>query len=352
MVTIKEIAKMAKVSTATVSYVLNDPSRVSEETREKVMKIVKKFNYNPNSIAKSLKIKKTNTIGIITEDVTVFTAPEIIDGIEEYAENRNYHIILNNIRLFKRIGNQYKDTAKFAKVIADVTNVLTSRQVEGIIYVGAHCRDVTGVIGDISIPVAYTYCYTTADVGIAVNYNDEAAACRATEYLITKKHQKIGIITGRMDSMQTHDRLKGYQKALYEQNLLFNPQYMKVGDWERESGYRAGKELLSLPDPPTAIFAMNDLMAGGVIDAANEAGLHIPQDLSLVGFDNRECSYSYTPKLSTMALPLNEMGKICAQKLIDRINNRAGNRQKTDQVKLQCELIERDSVSLNRREGI
>ncbi len=349
MVTIKEIAKMAKVSTATVSYVLNDPSRVSEETREKVMKVVKKLNYNPNSIAKSLKIKKTNTIGIITEDVTVFTAPEIIDGIEEYAENHNYHIILNNIRLFKRIGNKYKDTAKFSKVIADVTNVLASRRVEGIIYVGAHCRDVTGVIGDLSIPVAYTYCYTTNNGAIAVNYDDEAAAYRITEYLIEKKHQKIAIITGLLDSMQCQDRLKGYQRALYERNLLFNPQYMKVGDWERESGYQAAKELLSLPDPPTAIFAMNDLMAGGVIDAANEAGIRIPEALSLVGFDNRECSYSYTPKLTTIALPLNEMGKVCAQKLLDRINNPGEDRQETEQIKLECELIERDSVAVNRR---
>jgi Transcriptional regulators len=344
MATIKEIAKLANVSTATVSYVLNDSAKISEETRERVLRVIEQANYKPNSIAKSLKVKKTDTIGIITEDITVFNTPEIIDGIDECAEQSNYHIILENVRLYKRIGNNYKDTSKFAGIIQEITSVLLSKQVEGIIYIGAHCRDVSGLIEKLPVPVVYTYCYTSHESDISVNYDDESAAYEITQYLIRKNHKEIGIITGLIDSIQCQERLKGYQRALYEHNILFNPEYLKSGNWERESGYTAGKELLALGDHcPTAFFALNDLMAGGVIDAAEEFGLNIPGDLSLVGFDNRECSYSYTPKLTTMGLPLNKMGIKAAEILIELITNQGrSNHGKT--VKLQCELFERQSV--------
>jgi LacI family transcriptional regulator len=344
MATIKEIARLANVSTATVSYVLNDSAKISEETRERVLRVIEQANYKPNSIAKSLKVKRTDTIGIITEDITVFNTPEIIDGIDEYAEQSNYHIILENVRLYKKIGNNYQDTSKFAGIIQEITGVLLSKQVEGIIYVGAHCRDVSGLIDKLAVPVVYVYCYTRDESDIAVNYDDELAAYELTKYLLGMNHRKIGIITGLMGSVQCQDRLKGYQRALYEHNILFNPEYMKIGNWERESGYTAGKELLLLSQRPTAIFALNDLMGGGIIDAAGELGLNIPKDLSLVGFDNRECSFSYTPKLTTMALPLNEMGKKSAEVLINQITNHDTMHYSKD-LKIRCELIVRQSVA-------
>lgn len=343
MVTIKEIAKMANVSPSTVSHVLNNTAKISGETKERVMKVVRQYNYKPNSIAKSLKMKKTNIIGVITEDITVFNTPEIINGINEYVEKCDYHMILNNIMLFKKIGNNYKDTSKYSKLISGVTDILLSKQVEGIIYVGSHCRDVTDLIVNLDIPIIFTYCYSTNTFHISINYDDEAAAYEITKYLIRMNHKKIGLITGRMDSLQCHNRLKGYCRALFENNILFNPQYLKNGDWEREAGYILGRELLTIEDRPTAIFSMNDVMAGGVIDAANELGLRIPADISLVGFDNRECSYSYTPKLTTMALPLNEMGRMSAEILIKLINKEIDVKENSLQIK--CKLLERDSVA-------
>ncbi|HBR28110.1 MAG TPA: LacI family transcriptional regulator [Firmicutes bacterium] len=343
MATIKEIAKLANVSTATVSYALNDPSKISEETRAKVMRVVEQVNYRPNSIAKSLKVKRTNAIGVITEDITVFNTPEIINGIGECAEEHNYHIILENIRLYKRIGNNYQDTSKFTGVIKDTTSVLMSKQVEGIIYVGAHCRDVTGLIDKTPIPVVYTYCYTQNEGDYTVNYDDFLAAYEATKYLIGMNHRKIALITGLMGSGQCQERIKGYQKALYESQVLFNPEYLKVGNWEREAGYEAGKELLTSVNRPTAIFALNDVMAGGVFDAAVELGLKIPEDLSLIGFDNRECSYSYSPKLTTMALPLDNIGNMATEILINSLSKQ---KQKSfpQHSKLKCALVERESV--------
>lgn len=342
MATIKEIAQMANVSTATVSHVLNGTARISEETSERVRKAVRGANYRPNSIAKSLKIRKTNSIGIITEDITVFNTPGIIDGINECAEKNNYHIILNNMMLYKKIGNKYKDAERYSGMVSDIVDDLVDRQVEGIIYVGAHCRDVAGLIGNSPVPLVFTYCYAVSETDVSIYYDDETAAWELTRYLIGMGHHKIGIITGLLDSAQCQDRLKGYQRALYDNSILFNPQYLRTGDWEFDKGYAAARELIALPDPPTAIFAMNDIMAGGVIEAANELGLDIPGNLSLVGFDNRECSWSYSPRITTMALPLNEIGRAAAETLIELLN---GTSDKTGKViKLQCSLIERKSV--------
>lgn len=344
MPNIKEISKLAGVSTATVSNVLNNSPKVTQETREKVLRVIKETKYQPNTIAKSLKVKRTNTIGVISEDITVFNTPEIIDGIDEYTESCGFHIILNNLRLFKRLGNHYGDTAKYRKLIAETVRVLLSRQVDGIIYIGAHSRDVSNMIGEITVPVVYTYCYSSEESDYSVNYDDEAAAYNVIKYLIGLGHRKIGVISGLYDSFQSQARFKGYQRALFDYNLLFNPAYLKAGDWEQESGYLLGKELLRLPEPPTAIFAMNDLMAGGVIDAAVELGKRIPEDLSLIGFDNRECSNFFTPKLTTMALPLNEMGKKSAEILVDLVNDQAVNLDHRH-TKLECRLIMGESVT-------
>lgn len=342
MATIKEIARMANVSTATVSHVLNGTARISDETRERVLKVVKGVNYRPNIIAKSLKIRKTNSIGIITEDITVFNTPGIIDGINECAEKYDYHIILNNIMLYKKVGNKYKDAARYTGIVSDIVGDLVGRQVDGIIYVGAHCRNVAGLIGDSSIPLVFAYCYSSSGADASIYYDDETAACELTKYLIDKGHRKIGVITGLPESVQCQERLKGYQRALFENNILFNPNYMKAGDWEFEKGYAAGRELMSLANHPTAVFSMNDVMAGGVIEAVAELGLNIPGDLSLVGFDNRECSWSYSPRLTTMALPLKEIGRTAAETIIGLLQGNPVIKGNT--IKLQCSLIERKSV--------
>lgn len=343
MSTIKDVAEKAGVSIATVSYVLNNSVKISEETRQKVLKAARELNYSPNKIAKSLKTKKTHTIGVITEDITVFSTPDIIDGINRFTEEYSYHVILNNLRLYKRLGNDYSKIGKYIDEINEVVRVLISRQIEGIIYVGAHPRDVSGIIDNFNIPIVYTYCYSSNKEDYSVNYNDELAAYEATEHLIQMGHEKIGVITGLIDSLSCQRRLKGYQNALMNYDLNFDPRYVKVGNWEYDSGYTQGKELLSMTDRPTAIFAMNDLMAGGVIDAATELGIDIPRDLSLVGFDNKECSFFYIPKLTTMALPLSEMGKKSAEILINLINNK---KVKDNRIELKCNLIERNSVAV------
>ncbi len=342
MSTIKDIAKKAGVSTATVSYVLNNNGQISEETRSRILKIVSEMNYKRNIIAKSLRTSRTNTIGIIAEDITVFNSSSIIDGINKFVEEQGFHVILTNLRLSKRIGIKYSEINSCISEISESIDVLLSRQIEGIIYIGVHPRDVTGIIRrKLNKPVVYTYCYTTRN-DYCVNYADKLAAYEITNYFINIGHEKIAVISGPIDSLATRERLQGYKKALIDNNLVYSPDYIKTGDWEFGSGITAIKEILSKhTDPPTAIFAMNDLMAAGAIEAAFRLGYSVPDDLSIIGFDNREFSKFYRPTITTMDLPLNEMGIRSAEILIDIIN---GKKVKTKSYKIKCRLIKRDSV--------
>ncbi|TCN21163.1 LacI family DNA-binding transcriptional regulator [Mesobacillus foraminis] len=344
MIRLKDIAERANVSTATVSYVLNNTGNVSDKTREKVYQVLKEMNYKPNEIARSLKIKKTSTIGVIVEDITTFYVPEIIDGINKYAEKLGFSILLVNLRIYKKLGLKLDNIEKYKDLIVSATNELLSKQVDGIIYIGVHTRDVTGLIPEINKPIIYTYCYTSSNQD-SVNYDDENAAFEATKYLIHKGHSKIAIISGPVDSVPAHRRLIGYHRALMDHQISFNPAYIKTGDWEYQSGYEMAKELLKNHDPPSAIFAMSDVMAGGVLDACRELEIKVPDDLSLIGFDGQECSWYFTPKLTTMKLPLGQMGELSIKKMVERIKQLKNNENHSEKTQLLCELIERESVS-------
>ncbi|PWW01116.1 LacI family transcriptional regulator [Paenibacillus cellulosilyticus] len=341
---IKEIAAKANVSTATVSYVLNGTRNVRPKTRERVVKVIEELNYRPNDIAKSLKSRRTNTIGVIAEDVTVFNVPEIIDGINEFADKHDLHIILTNLRLHRRVGHNYSNVDAYRKYAESAVSDLLSKQVEGIIYIGVHPRDVTGLINTYGKPIVYTYCYT--DQNVSIQYNDEQASFDAMQYLVKQGHKRIAIISGLMDSTPSRLRFNGYYKAVTEFQLPFNPQYIKIGDWGLDSGYRLTKELLTLSEPPTAVLVMNDVMAVGTLRAADECGCQIPRDLSVVGFDNREFSDYLNPRITTMDLPLHEMGYSSMSMLTGLINEKE---VKQEEQPL-CRLLERESVAPPRQE--
>lgn len=342
-ISIKDIAARANVSTATVSYVLNGTRNVRPKTRQRVLDVIEELNYKPNDIAKSLKRKRTDTIGVIAEDVTVFNTPEIIDGINDYGDRHDLHIILTNLRLDKRIGRDFSNMEKYRKYAVNAVSDLLSKQVDGIIYIGVHTRDLTGLIDTEGKPIVYTYGYTHND--ISIQYNDEKASYEAMSYLVEKGHRKIAIISGLMDSIPSRLRLNGYYKAVTDYELPFDPQYIKMGDWERESGERLTRELLDLADPPSAILVMNDVMAVGVLRAAEGLSVKIPADLSVIGFDNREFSDYLSPRITTMDLPLHEMGYSAMETLHNMMEGKSAGRAEMPM----CQLIERDSVAAPRQ---
>ncbi|AIQ52839.1 LacI family DNA-binding transcriptional regulator [Paenibacillus sp. FSL R7-0331] len=335
---IKDIALKANVSIATVSYVLNGTRNVRPETHRRVTEAIEELNYKPNDIAKSLKRNRTNTIGVIAEDITVFNAPEIIDGINDYGDRHDLQILLVNLRLDKRIGRNFGDTEVYSKYAENAVSELLRKQVDGIIYIGVHTRDLTGLIDVEGKPIVYTYGYTQDN--LSIQFNDEQASYEAMAYLVSKGHRRIAIISGLMDSIPSRHRLKGYYRAVTEFELPFDPLLIKMGDWERDSGYRLTGELLDLPEPPTAILSMNDVMVVGVLQMAGERGVSIPDELSVIGFDNREFSDYLQPSITTMGLPLHEMGFQAMESLYQLINGNQVHELKMPE----CRLIERGSV--------
>jgi LacI family transcriptional regulator len=338
---IKQLSKIAGVSSATVSYVLNDSGNVGAETRERILKLAKEYDYKPNRIAKSLRTSKSNTIGVIVEDITVAFAPEIIKGISKYADENGMNIILNDLGLLSKIDNKFEKIVEYKEYINDKIDLLISAQVDGIIYVGMHDRNIDNIVEDNRKPVVYVYCYTESTDDVSVTYDNTDISYMIGELFINKGHKRIAAICGTHESKPSYKRLCGFKKALYDNGIDIPNNYVKFGSWQSEEGYQCAKELLELPERPTAIFAFNDLMAAGAVRAARELGISVPGELSVIGFDNRELSSYLNPMLSTIKVPLEDMG-FRSNELLNEVilNNVVSNRK----LILPCTYIERESV--------
>jgi len=340
MTTIKEIARLAGVSTATVSNVLNGKSGAAGEAKAKeIIDLAHNLQYTPNILARSLQKQKTSTVGIITEDLTVFNAPEIVDGIDACCEENSYEIILENMRLFKRYNNDFTDTPKHRELLDSMVRNMVAKQVEGIVYVGYHCREIAYLPSMVQVPFVYAYCYPKEEIYPSVMFDEEKAARDVTKLLIDKGHRRIGVISGPASSYHTQARLKGFMAALAEHGIVSEPDLIVYGDWERFSGYRLAALLLDRK--VSAIFSFNDMMACGVYEQAAERNLRIGKDISLFGFDNRSISQGYVPALSTVQPPLNEIGRRCAELILSQIKH---NKKSVKRIYLPCTILERHSV--------
>ena len=340
MITIKEIARLTRVSVATVSNVLNEKSGAASDAKAReIRELARSLHYMPNSLARSLQKQKTNTIGIITEDLTVFNTPEIVDGITACCEENSYEIILENMRLFKRYNNDFTDTPKHHELLDSMLRNMSAKQVEGIIYVGYHCREIGFLPSRVPVPFVYAYCYPKEGLYPAVMFDDEKAARDVTKLLIAKGHQRIGVICGPKSSYHTQARLRGFKAIMAEKGIKINPQFIVYGDWERPSGYRLAAALLD--QGISAIFSFNDLMASGVYQQAYERGFQIGKDISLFGFDNRDISQGYIPALSTVEPPLNEIGRCSADIILRQIERRKIGKKR---IYLPCTILERASA--------
>jgi LacI family transcriptional regulator len=344
MVRIKEIALITKVSAATVSNVLNGkPGAASEAKAREIIETARSLHYTQNTLAKNLKKQKTNTIGIVTEDLTVFNTPEIVDGIDAFCMEQGYEIILGNMRLNKLYDRDYyKDYSKYSEQVNNILKNMLAKQVEGIVYVGSHCREIPCLPSWVTVPLVYAYCYSQENIYPSVLYDDEKAAEEVTELLIVKGHRKIGVLCGPKDSFHTQTRLEGFRKALAAYGHEYDPDMVLYGDWDRSTGYRLSDQFMD--KGVTAIFSFNDLMAAGVYDRAVERGLAVGKNISLFGFDNREISQGYIPSISTVEVPLNAMGRKCAEIILGQIKHRRTGKKR---IYLPCIIRERNSVSQN-----
>lgn len=348
MITISDVAKHVGVSIATVSNVINNNGKVKKETAELVQQAIKELNYIPNQIAKGLKTSQTNTIGIMAEDIGSYFSIEMINGICDCAELNGYTINLCNLRINPKITaaqeSEYSHLAasqKFQRTLQTNLNNLLSSRICALIYIGTFPRDLSGLLPTLDIPVVYAYSYNSDSDSYSVNHNEFEGGKLATEYLISKGHKKIGLISGYINSYLTHQRMMGYQTALMEHQLSYIPEYVCAGNWIYQDGFQQCCKLLDLPEPPTAIFAMSDVMAYGAMNAAKSRGLNLPNDLSIIGFDGLDLSAYTWPALTTIQLPLRNIGLQSCQKAISLVTKQHI-LQKNDY--LPCTLLERDSV--------
>lgn len=340
--TLKEIAAQAGVSTATVSYVLNGSARVSEETRRRIEKIVKDTGYRTNILAQSLRKNRTSLIGVVVEDVTVWHTAYVIDGINALAEEKGYHTILSNLRLLSKIESQFEHISKFQRDIDKAVDILLRMQVDGIIYVGMHDREIKDVLHDIDKPVVYCYCYTAGE-GSSVRYSNEKAAYQMAKYFLERGHKDFAVIKGSKQSEPTFMRMRGIEHALREEGISLKEKNIIIGDWKYKETRVQVQEMLKRPDCPQAFIAMNDEMAVAVRDAAFEAGFRIPEDISLSGFDNADIVHYGQPKITTIDRPLHNMGYKSMELLVDQIENGYDG---DVNITLPCRIVEGTSIKV------
>ncbi len=340
MATMRDVAELAGVSTATVSHVINGSKKLSPETTEKVLRAISQVNYTPNTVAKSLRMGQTHTIGVLVEDIRGLPVAAIVSGISETLSKAGYKTIFHDLHLLEKLYNQYEQIGTYRERINEGVTLLKSSNVDGIIYVAMHDRHLDYLLDPMATPLVYAYSHGT-DQDTYVTYSNRDSAADMTRYLLKHGHKRIGVIAGHPHSYPTGQRLLGIQMAMQQAGLVLPPEYIRYGNWEYESGKEQTAALLQLLNPPTGIFAMNDLMAAGSLAVIQAKGLQIPEDIAIVGFDNREISSYLQPPLTTVALPTPEIGAKAALHIIDMISNPYIHPVRDI---IPCSIIERGSV--------
>lgn len=345
MPTMKDVAQYAGVSAATVSNVLNNSAHVKDKTRARVLQAIADLEYDASVTDKDSSGKKGGVIGVVLEEASMFNTPEIYSSICETCSAVGYNVIACNLALTHSKKTSVVDEVMYREAAQHAINLLLSKNVEAIIYVGCQCREIKYVTEgyEDETPFVFVYCYSNDQKIISIVYNDEESVYNLISYLIRCGHQKIGVIAGPQSSEHVRMRLSGYQRALFDNKILFNPNLILFGDWENEDfGRECCPALLS--NGVSAIFCMNDMLAVGVIDYMHEHQIKVPEQLSVTGFDNIPASHSYYPKLTTVELPLAEMGHQAAFKAVKLISTPKDAR-KRQVISLPCNIIYRDSVS-------
>lgn len=326
-VTIRDVALLAKVSPATVSKVLNGAPYVSENARHRVLEAIDKLNYRPNTIARSLRKSHTATIGLVTDDLEGVFTMAMMHSIEEAASAQGFSVFLCN-----SYGEMSRERAHL--------EVLLAKQVSGIILMsGYKVRERGAPALDLgAVPVVYLYQYTH-DVPVpCIVPDDQGGGELGTRHLLDLGRRRIALINGPLHFEAAQLRLMGYQDALKAHDVSFDPALVRSGKWNEQSGYELAHELMTLPQPPDAIFCASDSMAAGALDALHELGVRVPKDVSVVGFDNRYFSSHQRPPLTTVALPLYEMGLLAGELLLNTIQ---GAPLRAELHRVPCALVKR-----------
>lgn len=340
MATLRDVAKEANVSLATASCVINRSKRVSPELTARVQAAIAKLGYRPNSLARGLRTNQTMTLGLITSDIANFYYADVARGVEDRAEREGYSLFLCNTDADPRREERYVQT-------------LLGRQVDGIVFTSIRQNDDSVVrLCEEGFPLVLINRRVQGFQTDYVGTDNVRGAIKAVSYLVSLGHQRIGFISGSSYSTASAERLEGFRAALERYHLPADPSLIQEGDLKQESGYSAAKLLLSAENRPTAIFAANDLMAFGVLEAAAELGFEVPEDLSVMGFDDNRVAALHGIGLSTMRQPAYQMGRLAAEILLGKIQSRFDTDRKPREFILPCDLVvRRTTAPVRQRKG-
>jgi len=330
-ITIIDIAKDTGFSKSTVSKVLRNESFVKESTKEKIEKSIKKLKYHPDEIARSL-VKKTGTnfIGLIISDITNYFYTELVRHVEEAAKKRNCNIILCNTNYEEEEEKEY-------------INILINKRAMGIILATSTVEDknIKFLINEEFPFIVFGNKWKKINADVITIDNFKSAKI-AVNYLIAKGHYKIAHFAGPQNSSSGQERLKGYLKGLEDSYIEVNKKYIFETEGTSKGGYEATKKLLELLNKPTAIFAYNDFVAIGIMELLKERSLEVPNDYSIIGFDDIKLSSLKMIDLTTIKQPITEEASEIIRVLFKRIET--GPTGKTDKIIFDTEIIERSSV--------
>lgn len=330
MATIKDVAKHAQVSTSTVSHVLNKTRFVSEAITVKVHEAVEALNYAPSALARSLKLKNTRTFGmLVTTSINPFFA-EVVKGVERRCYEEGYNLLLCNTE------------GDFERLRFNI-DMLLQKRVDGLFLMSDELVNQKVDIFErhLAVPTVVMDSGDTDFPADKIQDNSYRGGYIATQYLIKKGHTQIGCIRGPIDKPTAIKRFAGFEKAMQEAQLSINKKWVAVSNFECEDGANAFKKLYEKGPLPSALFVCNDMMAMGVINAATTLGLRIPEDLSLIGYDDIKIARFMTPALTTIHQSKFNLGQQAFDTLLDKIKTK---RETNIEIELEPILVERESV--------
>lgn len=329
-VTIFEVAKHAGVSYGTVSRVINDSKHVKPETRERVQAAMLELGYVANRQARGLAGGSSQTVGVLVPDLGTGYIGEIMRGIDAELSLANYDLMLYTT---------HRTTTKEASHIASLVRGMA----DGLLLVlPRNPTDYIGLLTERNFPFVLIDHQGTGKSCPAVGATNWQGAYNATEYLLKLGHERIGFITGSMDLGGAVDRLDGYKAALHTSHIRFDASLVYEGTFFQPDGFAGANALLDLPVPPSAIFSSNDVMAMGAMDAVRSRGLRIPEDISILGFDDIPQAALVHPALTTVRQPLEQMGRVATLMLLDMLKDREN---VSSRIELPTELVIRESTA-------
>lgn len=327
-ITLEEVAKAAGFSVPTVSRALtNSDYPVNPETRRRILEVAEALGYRPNLSARSLRTDRTNIIGIIVDDLLSPFVPPIVRGIQDYLKSFDYLGLI--------VNTDFDPTLE-----KEAISILVNRPVDGLIFVESFHVATSDIMERINKPFVFVHRLFGSSIHNSVVPDDRNGAKLAVNHLAGLGHRRIAYINGPAEWHSAKRRLAGYKEALEALEFGVDAALIQPGDWEFAGGYAAAKKLLALDTKPTAVFAANDLMALGAIYAIQDAHLKVPEDIAVVGYDNRDFTSIFRPQITTVSMPVYEMGKASAELLLRQLMEGPKNEE---EAKIQGQLLIRES---------